>query len=207
MKKLLSVLCAVLFLCATVQSEQSSCKPCPPQYFCCIDDFQDARFNVAFSSGYVFKHGDHNFREVYGLGMGNIFTADFCYRICDSVWGVGAKASYWFAFGKTTFLKRHTWLQEVPVTAYIRLLKDFERGVRLYASLGGGFAYIREKSYLGHRQQVRGLGEAEVGFFYPVCHHLALTSAFRYLFPRQKHDSVKFDVGGFDLRAGLAVYF
>jgi opacity protein-like surface antigen len=207
MKKLLFFLSVGLLLSAHVKSQQSMSKSCAKEYVCCFDDFQDARFNLAFSSGYVFKHSDHNFREVYGLGMGNIFTADFCYKLCDSPWGFGAKASYWLAFGKTTFLQRHTWLQEVPVIAYVRLSKDFDRGVRLYGSLGGGFAYIREKSYLGHVQQVRGLGEVEAGFMYPVHHHLSIFSAFRYLFPRQKHDSIKIDVGGFDVRAGLTVYF
>ena len=53
----------------------------------------------------------------------------------------------------------------------------------------------------------KGIGEAEIGLNYPLCKHLNLTTAFRYLFPRQCLGDVKIDVGGFDLRAGLELFF
>lgn len=207
MKKLIMIFFVFIsFL--TLQARAENCvMNTPKECSWCNELFEDSRFTIAFSSGYVFKHDDRNFRSVYGYGMGDIITADFCYRLCESCWGIGAKASYWLALGKTTFFRRHTFLQEVPVIAYVRAWKNFERGLRLYGSLGGGFAYINEKSYLGRVQQVRGLGEVEAGFFYPVWYCLTLTGAFRYLFPRQKQSSVKIDPGGFDLRAGLAIYF
>ncbi len=163
-------------------------------------------FTGALSAGYVFKHSDHNFKKVYGRGMGNVLTADICYYPWQS-WGIGGKISYWLAPGRTTFFKRHTFLQEIPVTFYVRKMIDFCSGLQLYASLGGGFTWIREHSYLGRVQQCRGVGEVEIGLHYPVWCRLDFTSAFRYLFPRQSQRHAKADVGGFDLRTGLGFSF
>lgn len=175
---------------------------------CDIVEMQNSSFTGAFSSGYVFKHDDARFRNTYGFGMGNVLTADGCYHPwkCWGI-GVGAKISYWLAVGRTTFFKMPTFLQEVPMTVYVRKMVDFQRGLRLYASLGGGAAYIKERSYLGTVHQWKGIGEVEAGIIYPLWRRLLFTSAFRYLFPRQSQGSVKADVGGFDLRAGLGFFF
>lgn len=175
---------------------------------CDIVEMQNSCFTGAFTSGYVFKHDDALFRDIYGFGMGNVITADGCYHPwrCWGI-GIGAKMSYWLAVGKTTFFKRTTFLHEIPMTIYVRKMIDFRRGLRLYASLGGGAAWIKEKSNLGHTSQWRGLGEVEAGLIYPLWRRLIFTSAFRYLFPRQSQGSVKVDVGGFDLRAGLGFFF
>jgi|SRR5579872_990605 len=167
---------------------------------------RDASWTSALSAGYVFKHGDGVFKEVYGVGMVDAITADICYHPWRS-WGIGAMARYWFAKGHTSFLHRPTKLHEVPLVAYVRAMMDFSRGLRLYASLGGGAVYVKETSYLGHVHEWRGIGQAEVGLFYPLWRRLHFTSAFAYLFPRQSHDCTRIDVGGFDLRVGLAVPF
>jgi len=159
----------------------------------------------ALSAGYVFKH-DYKFKDVYGHGMVNIITADGCYYPLQ-LWGIGAKISYWRAHGHTTFIKRHTTLQEVPVTLYVRRVKDFCCGVRAYVSLGGGVAWIKEKSYLGHAQLRKGIGEVEIGVNCPVWRGLNITGAVRYLFPRQSSCGTKVDVGGCDLRAGIGYSF
>jgi hypothetical protein len=169
-------------------------------------ELQDSCFTGALSSGYVFKHNDHAFREVYGYGVGNIITADGCYHPWRS-WGIGAKISYWLATGRTTFFKKHTFLQEVPMTLYVRKTTDFSCGLQLYASLGGGAVWVKEKSYLGHATKTSGIGEVEAGFHYPICNRISITSAFRYLFPRQSHGETKVDIGGFDVRAGLGFSF
>lgn len=171
----------------------------------CNAEIENSCFTSAFSAGYVLKN-DHIFQKVYGSGMGNIITADLCYHPWQS-WGIGAKISYWLAVGRTTLFKRRTFLQEVPITFYVRRMIDFCRGLQLYASLGGGFVWIKESSYLGHPRQCRGIGEVEIGLNYPVCCRVNFTSAFRYLFPRQSQGSTKADVGGFDLRAGIGVSF
>lgn len=166
---------------------------------------EDTHFTTALSAGYVFKN-DCIFKDMYGHGMVNILTGDGCYYPWQH-WGFGAKVSYWRAHGQTVFLRECTLLQEVPVTLYARLIKDFDSGVQLYGSLGGGFAWIKEKSYLGSAHTFKGLGEVEVGVFYPVWRCVNITSAFRYLFPPQKQDCVTRDIGGCDLRAGIGCSF
>lgn len=178
---------------------------------CSVSEMHN-RFTTAFCSGYVFKFDDKRFKQVYGQGMGNVITGDICYHpfynnSCWKLWGIGAKISYWLAFGKTTFFKHKTWLQEIPMTAYIRRMFDFKCGLQLYASLGGGAAWIREKSYLGKVSRWRGLGEVEAGLLYPAWCRLDFTSAVRYLFPRQSQNHRKANVGGLDLRAGIGYSF
>ena len=157
------------------------------------------------SAGYVFKH-DCRFKEVYGRGMVNIITADGCYYPWSFL-GFGATLSYWRAKGRTTFLRLCTTAQEIPVTFYVRGIHEFECRLQLYGSLGAGFAWIKEESYLGDVRLYRGIGELEIGLRYPVWRCLTLMSAFRYVFPPQKQLCKKFDVGGCDLRAGLGLTF
>lgn len=183
-----------------------SCGACQ-QADCC-----DARFTGALSAGYVIKHADYVFKEVYGRGMANVITADGCYQFWRCM-GVGAKVSYWRANGKTTFFKQCTLLQEVPVTFYLRAITYFRNCLQLYASLGGGVIWMKEKSYLGCVHKNKGIGEFELGMNYPIWCWLNFTSAFRYLFPREKQCCMtgpgfeKIDVGGFDFRAGLVCSF
>ncbi len=161
---------------------------------------------TALTSGYVFKQG-HDFKRVYGHGLVNVITFDTCYSSCG-VWGGGAKLSYWRGTGHTEFLRMPTVMQQVPLTFYLRGMKEFDCRLQLYGSLGGGFTWIQEKSYLGCPRAVKGLGEIELGFSWPVHSCLFLTTAFRYLFPPQKAHSIrKIDVGGVDLRAGIEFSF
>lgn len=160
---------------------------------------------VAFTAGYVFKPHDAIFRDVYGVGMGNIITIDMNQRVWEYL-SFGAKVSYWLAAGHTTFVRRRAILQEIPLTAYIRAQKDTCHGFSLYASIGGGAVWSHEKSYLGKTSFWKGIGEAEVGLNYPWrC--VQLTTACRYLFPRQKIGINKATVGGVDLRAGIGISF
>lgn len=170
-------------------------------------DIHDTNFTGALTAGFVFKHNDHVFKEVYGVGIANAITADGCYRFWKH-WAMGAKISYWLIHGHTTLFKRSSFIQEVPITAYVRGIYDLRCNLQLYASLGGGAIWLHEKSYLGKISFWKGIGEAEIGFNYPVWHCMTITSAFRYLFPRQSHcGSCKIDVGGFDLRAGLGFVY
>ena len=73
--------------------------------------------------------------------------------------------------------------------------------------LGGGFAWIKEKSYLGCPTVYKGLGEIEVGLNYPIWRCIGITGALRYLFPPQSQGCDKIDVGGVDLRAGIGFSF
>jgi hypothetical protein len=164
-----------------------------------------ASFNGALSAGYVFKQ-DCTFKKVYGHGMANVITADGCYYFWQP-WGIGAKVSYWRKHGCTTFLKRRTLLQEVPLTFYLRRQHDFECGLQLYASLGGGVAWGKEKSYLGSVKFHKGIGEVEAGLNYSSCGRFNITGACRYLFPKQSVTGHKVAVGGVDLRAGIGVTF
>lgn len=173
------------------------------------DDDQEknrARFRTALSAGYVFKHDDAHFKDVYGLGMANVITGDVSFSPWQS-WEVGTKASYWLVKGKTTAFNRKTFLQQVPLTFYMSKMFNMKGCVQWYVSLGGGVTWIKEESYLGHTHQWRGIGEAEFGMSYPVWRCCDLTTAFRYLFPRQKQGSSNADVGGFDLRGGIGYSF
>lgn len=193
MKKIFS---PILFLCSLLV---------PAAVFADADAREGATFVGSLSSGFVFKH-DCAFKAVYGSGMVNIITADGCYYPwCH--WGIGGKISYFRATGKTAFLQECTRVQEVPVTFYLRRTTEFSCGAQLYASLGGGFVWLKEKSYLADIHLTKGIGEAEVGLYCPLWRCITFTSAFRYLFPRQTRGCAKIDVGGFDLRAGLGVEF
>lgn len=167
---------------------------------------KDAAFSLALSSGFVFKHHDCLFKQVYGRGIVDILTVDGCYYPWES-WGIGAKASYWRAKGKTTFFKKCTRLHEIPLTFYVRKTFDCWCNLQAYASLGGGIIWMEEKSYLGRVRKHKGIGEVEVGLNYPIWNCLNITGAFRYLFPREKICSQKANVGGFDVRAGVGVTF
>lgn len=169
-------------------------------------DGQPSPWMAAFTSGYVFKHDDNAFKNVYGQGIGNVMTGDLCYYFCNN-WGVGAKASYWLAVGRTTFFRTRAFLQEIPMTAYVRKAFDFDSGLRIYGSLGGGAIWSKEKANGVHTKIWKGIGEAEAGLNFPVCNMYNFTFAFRYLFPRQKVGLAKRDFGGFDLRAGLGINF
>lgn len=166
---------------------------------------KSSSFVTAASAGYVFKN-DCTFKDVYGHGMVDVLTVDGCYYPWE-MWGFGAKVSYWRAHGKTTFLKECTLLQEVPVTVYARIMKEFNSGLQLYASLGGGFTWIKEKSYFGNVHIYKGIGEIETGIYYPVWRCVNITGAFRYLFPPQNQQGHTIDVGGCDLRVGIGFSF
>jgi len=192
MKKILSLFVIVMSLLSTYIRGDS-------------EEERDTCFDGSFTAGYVFKH-DHDFKRVYGRGMINAITADGCYYPWQ-MWGLGAKISYWRARGHTTFLCQCSLVQEIPVTVYVRWLKDFDCGLQTYLSLGGGFAWIKEKSYLGHVKTYKGIGELEVGAEYAMCYGLNIVGAFRYIFPPQSFRCDKIDVGGCDLRAGIGYSF
>lgn len=170
-------------------------------------EHEDSVFSTAFSAGYVFKN-DCAFNQVYGPGIVNAITADFCYYLLGLL-GVGTKVSYWRAKGKTTSLCRDSLIQEVPVTFYVRARKNLECNLELYTSLGGGIIWMKEKSYLGKVQKTKGIGEAELGLNYPVCDYCTITSAFRCLFPAQKinNGAKRSVIGGYELRGGIGFAF
>ncbi len=170
-----------------------------------LSDEESPKFSSAFSAGYVFKHDDR-FQEVYGHGMIDVITGAFVYYPWD-FWGFGAKVSYWQAKGKTTLFNFCTKLYEVPLTFTIQRLILFKHGIDLYFSLGGGISWVKEKSFIDTIKFHKGIGELEVGFNWPLYKALKLTTAFRYLFPRQFLCDEKIDVGGSDLRAGLEFSF
>ncbi|HSW74093.1 MAG TPA: hypothetical protein VLG71_02965, partial [Candidatus Limnocylindria bacterium] len=142
-----------MFVCLALLPLVAQSAPC--------DDTCDTRFATLFTAGYVFKH-DCFFNKVYGPGMINVITGDFCYYPWQA-WGLGVKASYWRKHGRTLFLRQCSLLQEVPVTVYARAKKEFDCGLQLYGSLGAGVAWIKEKSYLGSTKVHKGLGEVEIG--------------------------------------------
>ncbi len=156
-------------------------------------------FDFALSSGYIWKN-DPYFKKVYGSGIPDIITADACYYPWHH-WGFGIKTSYWHATGKTTYLKKKTHLQEVPLIFYVRAKTG--NHLQAYASLGGGAIFVTEKSYLGKAKDTVGIGEAEVGINYLPCKHFYITGAFRYLFPKTTINKERYNFGGYGLRAGL----
>ena len=174
---------------------------CAFMFFSSLHAAADSCFDGALTAGYVFKR-DCLFKEVYGRGVIDVITADGCYYFREQ-WGVGGKVSYWYAKGRTTYLKACTRLQEIPLTFYLRRRTGCWCGWQAYASLGGGAIFIQEKSYLGRAKYTKGIGEFEVGADYFFCDCFDLTFAVRYLFPREKVCCQKADVGGFDLRAGI----
>ena len=166
---------------------------------------QEPSFTGALTAGLVFKNNDCTFKEIYGRALTNVITVDGCLHPLHSL-GIGAKVSYWRAHGCTTFLQRRTLLQEVPITFYLRSMQDFNCGLRLYASLGGGLIWINEKSYLGCVRMTKGIGEVETGLDFPIACCWNITGAFRYIFPtNQTHCCKQFNAGGMDVRVGISL--
>lgn len=193
MKKIVLIMFVVLGLAIPVRSMSR------------YDKNAHCTWNTAFSAGYVFKN-DCRFKAAYGLGVVNALTVDGCYY----PWkygGFGLKASYWFTQGDIAFLGKKTLFQEVPVTIYARGTTALDRCAQLYGSLGGGFVWMNEKSFLGTTRVYKGIAEAEVGVNCCIYRALFFTSAFRYLFPPQCVAGERFDVGGCDVRAGLGFSF
>jgi hypothetical protein len=168
-------------------------------------DTERAPFSALLTAGYVFKH-DCTFKEVYGRGVINAITGDFCYYPCKHG-GIGAKISYWRKKGCTEFLQLRAIVQETPITVYLRAIKKFECNLDLYGSIGGGAIWTKEKSYLGKTTFWKGIGELEVGTMYPIWKCIEITGALRYLFPPQTHNEKKVNVGGVDVRAGIGFTF
>lgn len=163
-------------------------------------------YTAAVTAGYVFK-SKQRFHEVYGQGIANLITVDGCYSACQK-WGIGVNAAYWRGQGATNFLGQHTLLQQVPFVVYVRRdIKHFNFGLDIYGSLGGGFIWTKEKSYLGKTYMTKGIGAVELGATYPVWCCIAITGAFRYLFPPQTQAGHTVDIGGCDLRFGIEVSF
>lgn len=183
--------------------------PLVPLHLYGNDVEKDNKYDLAFSAGYVFKT-ESQFKDVYGHGIINALTGDFCYYRWD-VWGLGAKISYWRKKGRTSFLQQRSIIQQVPITFYARRVKRFDSGLQLNASLGAGLIWTKEKSYLGKVKQTKGIGEVEVGLQYPIWRSLNIVGAFRYLFPKQRQSKDcgcdRVVVGGLDLRAGLGFSF
>lgn len=170
---------------------------------CCeASDAETPCFTAALTTGYVFKHDDCIFKQVYGHGIQNVITADVCYYPWEC-WGIGAKVSYWRAEGRTAVLRECTTLQEVPVTLYVRKLFDRWCNFQSYVSVGGGVIVIKEKSYIACVDRHVGTGEFEVGVNYFTCSCFDITAAFRYLFSGNCFCGHKADAGGFDLRIGV----
>ena len=165
----------------------------------------ESHFNTALTTGYVFKN-KQRFHDVYGHGIANLITADGCYYTGEYM-GFGANVAYWRGQGSTSFLRQHTLLQQVPVVLYVRGIKRFGFGLDVYGSLGGGFIWTKEKSYLGRTRVYNGIGAVEVGAAYPIWRCIELTAAFRYLFPPQTQAGQTVDIGGCDLRIGFGITF
>lgn len=165
----------------------------------------DSSFDGAVSAGYVFKH-ECEFKEVYGSGIINAITFDGCYYPWQR-WGLGAKLSYWRKKGCTSFLQLRSVVQQLPFTLYLRRRKEFDCGLQLYGSLGGGIIWTKEKSYLGCVNTTKGIAEAEAGVRYALWRGVGLTGAIRALFPSQDVNCCKARIGGIDLRAGISFSF
>lgn len=169
------------------------------------DESTHCKWNTAFSAGYVFKN-DCRFKTAYGLGVVNAITADGCYYPWKHG-GFGIKASFWRTRADSAFLGKKTLFQEVPVTIYARSVTAFDSRIQLYGSLGAGFAWMNEKSFMGITHVYKGIAEVEGGITCCLYRALYLTGAFRYLFPPQHVAGERLDVGGCDLRVGLGFSF
>lgn len=163
---------------------------------------QTTHWNLAFTTGYVFKQNDNFFEQRFNNGIQNIITVDSCYYFTDAL-GIGAKVSYWKVTSENTFLKGHSKLQEVPLTFYLRAVGNYSFGLRPYISLGGGAIFLAEKNYQESIKTSKGIGELELGLNWFLGRYFNFTGAFRYLFPRETINKQKADIGGFDLRAGI----
>ncbi len=190
MKKILLLSCLILLSTKLLGNHSEGCHSC---------------WSSSFSAGYVFKN-DSKFKDVYGHGVINALTADICYYPWKC-WGLGSKISYWRKKGRTAFLQLRSIIQEVPITFYLRRIKEFNCGLIAYASLGGGLIWLKEKSYLGKVLFHKGIGELEAALEYPIWRCITILGAFRYLFPPRSRSCENVVLGGFDLRAGIGFSF
>lgn len=167
---------------------------------------ESIHWSLAFTTGYVFKHDKNDFRDNFNNGIQNIITVDGCYYFLPNI-GVGTKVSYWSTKKHGTFLNNPAKLQEVPLTFYLRTLVYPGKSLQLYTSLGGGAIFLVEKELQKTVKESKGIGEFEIGLNLFLMQNLAITGAFRYLFPRETFNKQKADIGGFDLRAGIGFSF
>jgi len=163
---------------------------------------QSTHWNIAFTSGYVFKHDKSDFRENFNNGIQNIITVDCYYNFLESL-AVGTKVSYWKTKTHGTFLINPAKLQEVPLTFYLRTNLNPGKSFQPYISLGGGAIFLVEKEFQKTIKESKGIGEFELGLNWLLTRNFNITGAFRYLFPRETFNKQKADIGGFDLRAGI----
>ena len=159
-------------------------------------------WNIAFTSGYVFKHDKNDFKENFNNGIPNIITVDCYYNFLESL-AVGTKVSYWKTKTHGTFLINPAKLQEVPLTFYLRTNLNQGKSFQPYISLGGGAIFLAEKNYQESIKTSKGIGEFELGLNWFLIRNFSITGAFRYLFPRETFNKQKADIGGFALRAGI----
>ncbi|MBY0110181.1 MAG: hypothetical protein K2X90_03665 [Candidatus Babeliaceae bacterium] len=164
------------------------------------------KFNLTFTTGYVFKHDDDFFKERFKNGIQNIITVDGCYYFLPAI-GIGSKVSYWATKSHGTFLNNPAKLQEVPLTFYLRTIFYSWKNLQLYTSLGGGAIFLAEKNYQEAIKTSKGIGEFELGLNIFLGRYFDISGAFRYLFPRETFNNQKADIGGFDLRAGIGLSY
>jgi opacity protein-like surface antigen len=166
----------------------------------------DAKMYTALGFGYQFK-SDEYFKEVYNNGTVD-YTADVGYWIKKNI-ALGVKVSYLSKKGETSFYKSETHLKQIPVVGYLKAGLEIGKKLQGYVSLGMGYMFFKEESYIGTIDEKQFGWEIESGVEYSFAKQLYVLCAARYqsfkkTFPEMNETH---QLGGTDIRLGIGIRY
>ena len=161
---------------------------------------------TALGFGFQFK-SDEYFKQVYHNGIVD-YTADVGYWIKKNI-ALGIKVSYLSKKGETLFYKSETRLKQIPVVVYLKGGVKIRKRMLGYVSLGIGYIFFKEESYIGKIDEKQFGWEIESGIEYPFVRKLYVLCAVRYQsfkksFPEMNETH---QLGGTDIRLGLGIRY
>jgi opacity protein-like surface antigen len=164
------------------------------------------KFYTALGFGYQFK-SDQYFKLVYDNGMVD-YTADLGYWFGKHI-ASGIKVSYSGEKGETALLKSETRLKQIPVVGYVKAGLEIGKKWQGYVSLGMGYMFFKEESYIGTVKESQFGWEIESGIEFSFAKRFYFLGAARYqsfkkTFPEMNETH---QLGGTDIRLGLGIRY
>lgn len=165
---------------------------------------ESKRLYFAVALSYQWK-SDKYYQLVYDKGVLNYLT-DAGYWFSNN-FASGIKVSYLTNRGETSLLKKETKLRQISVMVYIKAA--IGRKLKSYFSLGAGYLFFKEESYIATVDESHIGWEGEIGFEFSLTESLYLmgslrNQSFRKSFPELGETQ---QLGGKDLRIGIGFRF
>jgi opacity protein-like surface antigen len=165
-----------------------------------------ANLYTALGFGYQFK-SDQYFKLVYDNGLVD-YTADVGYWFGKHI-ASGIKVSYSSKKGKTVLLKSETRLRQIPVVGYLKAGLEIGKKWQGYISLGIGYMFFKEESYIGKIKESQFGWEIESGIEYSFAKNFYFLCAARYQSFKKTFPEINetHQLGGTDLRLGIGMRY